>query len=189
MSPTKPPTPTFSTRNQSRRKVYTLLCATLFLLLLVTVVVLFKKHKHEQMFKGYSDSGARQGGSRYKPSQTSVRRQPASVLSDSATRHEEQRVPKGAVPYYKGLAVRPTATINIPRFGGPIRGHVRRMADGKAVSSFLAVPYARPPTDELRFEAPVRSTKWSATKEAVYQPAKCPQVRPRGIVSGLAWLK
>ena len=34
---------------------------------------------------------------------------------------------------------------------GPVEGHVVNLADGTQVRSFLGIPFAKPPTGELRF--------------------------------------
>ena len=35
---------------------------------------------------------------------------------------------------------------------GPVEGHVVDLGNGQSVLSFLAVPYARPPVESLRFQ-------------------------------------
>ena len=39
---------------------------------------------------------------------------------------------------------------------GPIEGHVVNLANGRQVRSFLGVPFAKPPTGELRFAVSIK---------------------------------
>lgn len=64
-----------------------------------------------------------------------------------------------------------------PRFArvttadGPLKGV---SLDG--ASSYLAVPFARPPVNERRFAAPVQNAAWKDEREALVMPAGCSQL-------------
>jgi para-nitrobenzyl esterase len=60
---------------------------------------------------------------------------------------------------------------------GPVRGVV---ADDHR--SFLAIPYAAPPTGELRWTSPRPATKWTTVRDATQPGAACAQ--PAGIPMG-----
>lgn len=57
---------------------------------------------------------------------------------------------------------------------GRVEGKIDRY-DGIAVQSFLGIPYAKPPIDDLRFRKPVPFGKWMRTLKATVLPPACVQ--------------
>lgn len=167
---------TFSTRNQSKKKIFTCVMAGTLFLILVTVIVLFKKHKNEQMYKGYDQRQQRSGASNRMKS-------PSTILSSGHKPHQEVAIKPSAAatasatarnPFYQS-ATKPSKVVNIGTNGGPVKGQMRRTISGKVVTSFLGIPYASPPVEDLRFESPKACKPWTQVIDAFYQPAKCPQ--------------
>lgn len=58
---------------------------------------------------------------------------------------------------------------------GRIRGVVTERVPGKRIHTFLGVPYAMPPVNELRFERPVPPTPWEGVRYAQKLPPACIQ--------------
>lgn len=58
---------------------------------------------------------------------------------------------------------------------GRIRGVVTERIPGKRIHSFLGVPYATPPVNELRFERPMPPTSWEGVRYAQKLPPACIQ--------------
>lgn len=57
---------------------------------------------------------------------------------------------------------------------GTIRG-IRRTVSGVKVETFLGIPFAKPPTGELRFKKPVKVDAWNDILDANKQPNSCEQ--------------
>src|SRR5688572_17629508 len=83
----------------------------------------------------------------------------------------------GAIPAL-GADADPVASVS----GGHVRGAV--LAKGGAV--FKGIPYAQPPTGELRWREPIPVKPWSGVRDATKFAAICPQVPVRGMVSDAA---
>ncbi|HEU0036158.1 MAG TPA: carboxylesterase/lipase family protein [Kofleriaceae bacterium] len=54
-------------------------------------------------------------------------------------------------------------------------GVVRGSDDGQGVRSWLGIPYAAPPIDELRWRPPSPAASWDGARDATKLGAKCPQ--------------
>ncbi|KAL5279764.1 CES5A.2 family protein [Megaselia abdita] len=60
--------------------------------------------------------------------------------------------------------------------GGVLIGRHMETAKGRHIRSFLGIPYAKPPLDDLRFKSPVPYPSWEGVKLAVKDSAVCPQI-------------
>ncbi|XP_022165143.1 bile salt-activated lipase-like isoform X2 [Myzus persicae] len=59
---------------------------------------------------------------------------------------------------------------------GALHGHQNKtLLSNKPYVSFLGIPYAKPPVDDLRFKAPVKHPGWSGVLEAISEGNKCMQ--------------
>lgn len=79
-------------------------------------------------------------------------------------------------------AVASTAPV-VTTEGGAVLGVSR--ADG--VDAFLGMPYAAPPTGELRWQAPHPAAAWNGTRNATQFGASCPQFSEVNASSRAAW--
>lgn len=59
---------------------------------------------------------------------------------------------------------------------GVILGRYMSSESGRTISSFLGIPFARPPVGDLRFKAPQKAIPWDGTRLAQLDPPKCPQI-------------
>ncbi|XP_059179288.1 uncharacterized protein LOC131958336 [Physella acuta] len=59
--------------------------------------------------------------------------------------------------------------------GGKLRGVTKQFNSGREVQVFYEIPYARPPTGNLRFEPPTPAGPWSGTRDASEPGVICPQ--------------
>ncbi|EFA11201.1 pyrethroid hydrolase Ces2a isoform X1 [Tribolium castaneum] len=50
---------------------------------------------------------------------------------------------------------------------------------GKTVNAFLGIPYAAPPTGDLRFAPPLKHPPWNETRQATSFAPHCPQLPPK----------
>ncbi|XP_049791543.1 acetylcholinesterase-like [Schistocerca nitens] len=66
---------------------------------------------------------------------------------------------------------------------GTLRGAVVSSALGTQYASFKGVPYARPPTGELRFQAPQAADSWEGVRDALEEGSACVQ-EPGGPEAG-----
>lgn len=175
-------TPTFTTRNRSRKKFYTLLLAGTFVALMVAIIILYRRDRMQRMYRDI-ELGTRGkynfgGGGGSQQSASSPGRgnggggRPAGGMNDDSGRRTspEDR-------YYAAESIAAEVITLLPQNGGaPLKGQVHRRADGRNVVSYLGVPYAYPPTNELRFEPPkLIVANWTKIAEAFYQPPRCPQ--------------
>ncbi|XP_021951286.1 venom carboxylesterase-6 [Folsomia candida] len=93
-----------------------------------------------------------------------------------------------------GLAIAYYYTITTSQsFGGPtvvtkyggLKGIKSVSRGGRDYFEFLAIPYAKPPTGELRFESPQRPEKWKGVRDAGSYGAQCIQLELLlGIIMG-----
>ena len=60
---------------------------------------------------------------------------------------------------------------------GKIQGFETATSNGKKVSAWYGVPFARPPVGSLRFRHPRPADKWEGVKQTREQPNSCVQVR------------
>ncbi|KAF5288895.1 hypothetical protein FQA39_LY03774 [Lamprigera yunnana] len=59
---------------------------------------------------------------------------------------------------------------------GVIKGSYRKTLNGRSYSSFIGIPYAKPPIGELRFKAPLPAQRWSGVLDATKEEHPvCPQ--------------
>lgn len=58
---------------------------------------------------------------------------------------------------------------------GKIVGRYMTSDSGKTIRAFMGIPYAEPPTGNLRFRAPVTVSKWHGTLRAQHEPPMCLQ--------------
>ncbi|NP_001303636.1 acetylcholinesterase-like precursor [Cimex lectularius] len=58
---------------------------------------------------------------------------------------------------------------------GKVQGVTLKSATGKDVDAWLGIPFAKPPTGNLRFKLPQPPEKWDDTKQATRQPNSCVQ--------------
>ncbi|GAB6028307.1 hypothetical protein CHUAL_002481 [Chamberlinius hualienensis] len=59
---------------------------------------------------------------------------------------------------------------------GEILGTIRNSTEGREFFSFLGIPFAEPPVDELRFAAPVKSGPWEGRLNATKEGKACYQI-------------
>ncbi|XP_065216364.1 juvenile hormone esterase-like isoform X2 [Planococcus citri] len=59
---------------------------------------------------------------------------------------------------------------------GVINGTVGKSRNGRLFQQFYSIPYAEPPTGELRFKAPIEAKSWSGIKDATILPPACIQI-------------
>ena len=62
---------------------------------------------------------------------------------------------------------------------GSLRGRLEPVVNGLWVRQFLGIPYAQPPTGQLRFARPQPAKQWTGTRDAVNFGPICPQYSPR----------
>ncbi|XP_046751717.1 esterase E4-like [Diprion similis] len=67
-----------------------------------------------------------------------------------------------------------TPQVSIPQ--GKLQGTTRTTRHNRSISAFLGIPYAQPPTGNLRFANPVAANGWYGTRNASVDSNKCPQV-------------
>ncbi|XP_031554922.1 acetylcholinesterase-like [Actinia tenebrosa] len=69
---------------------------------------------------------------------------------------------------------------------GQVRGKRDSVAKGQDIDLFIGIPYAQPPTGELRFAAPQPAKPWKGILNATEYGAQCPQEETigRGILAG-----
>lgn len=230
---------TFTTRNQSRKNIYFLLIAGTLMLLLVTIIVLIRRHRYQEMFKGYDQNrynnnhhlhhqhhlphyyinNINEPLHRSRTNDNNINNQSILDLrnssenksikfnksdynnsdadidqnqSSSNIKQHSNILHNHLKPFYDSKTVlRTTSIVNILHNGGPVRGQIRLIKSSsdvysktdtsaittKVVSSFLGIPYAAPPVNDLRFEPPKSALTWTKIKNAIYQVPKCPQVR------------
>ncbi|XP_052097582.1 cholinesterase 2-like isoform X1 [Mytilus californianus] len=60
---------------------------------------------------------------------------------------------------------------------GRIRGFEQTSYSNKIVSTFLGIPFAKPPIGDLRFKRPEPLQNWSDTKQCKVLPNSCPQIK------------
>lgn len=59
---------------------------------------------------------------------------------------------------------------------GKLKGSILKSRNGRNFTAFQGIPYAKPPVNELRFEAPVAAEKWKdVVLDATKEPASCIQ--------------
>ncbi len=76
----------------------------------------------------------------------------------------------GAMPSVFAAAAPVTLSNTITLSEGTIRGNAR---DANGVLSFLGIPYAEPPTGNLRWHSPQAGTRWSGTRNATAFGSTC----------------
>lgn len=59
---------------------------------------------------------------------------------------------------------------------GTLKGLKEESVNGRPFLSFYAIPYAKPPLAELRFQDPVEEEAWTEMRDASSQPEPCSQV-------------
>src|SRR5689334_10517263 len=62
---------------------------------------------------------------------------------------------------------------------GPVQGFVR-----SGISTFLGIPYAAPPSGELRWKPPEPAAPWTQTLKATKFGNTCPQITEPGVFAG-----
>ena len=58
---------------------------------------------------------------------------------------------------------------------GTLKGIIKTARNGDEYHAFLAVPYAKPPVDELRWEKPIPASSWEGVRDATENPNMCMQ--------------
>ena len=58
---------------------------------------------------------------------------------------------------------------------GKIVGKIEGLPLGKSVLTYLGIPFAEPPVNELRFAAPNQAKPWTGIRQATDYKAACPQ--------------
>ena len=58
---------------------------------------------------------------------------------------------------------------------GKLRGIILGASLNRTVGAFLGIPYANPPTNDLRFKPPVDVSMWDGIRDATRQPPSCYQ--------------
>ncbi|XP_060878202.1 esterase FE4-like isoform X2 [Metopolophium dirhodum] len=67
-------------------------------------------------------------------------------------------------------------TMDVVLEQGALRGlHNKTLLSNKPYVSFLGIPYAKPPINDLRFKAPVKHPGWSGVLEAISEGDRCMQ--------------
>lgn len=59
---------------------------------------------------------------------------------------------------------------------GEILGRYITSETGRTVHAFIGIPFASPPTGDLRFKAPQNVTPWNGTLFTQDERSKCPQI-------------
>jgi para-nitrobenzyl esterase len=62
---------------------------------------------------------------------------------------------------------------------GPVQGYTRN-----GVDVFLGIPYAAPPTGDLRWQPPQPVKSWRDTRDSTHYASSCPQVTTLGVFAG-----
>lgn len=60
---------------------------------------------------------------------------------------------------------------------GKVRGYSQTSYNSKIVSTYLGIPFATPPTGDLRFQRPIPVQNWTGTLECKKLPNSCPQIK------------
>ena len=58
---------------------------------------------------------------------------------------------------------------------GSLRGRLEPVVNGLWVRQFLGIPYAQPPTGQLRFARPQPAKQWTGIRDALTFGQQCPQ--------------
>ena len=58
---------------------------------------------------------------------------------------------------------------------GQIRGHLKYSQDGRPYAAYDGIPYANPPTRDLRWQPPVPVSPWEGVRDCTTPPPICPQ--------------
>ncbi len=82
------------------------------------------------------------------------------------------------MPWTASAQEPPANTVSVKTPAGVLRG-----AEQDGMRSFLGVPYARPPTGELRWRAPQPLPAWAGTRDALTFGPACMQGRGRAVVA------
>lgn len=160
-------TPTFTPRNKSRKKLYVLVLAGLFIALLVTVILLHKREKNRQIFENSWKKGdPRRGGISGHGG--------SSEPSEDSSQQDSSREHKPEEAFYPADSIENEVTTIVQ--SGPLVGQVRKLNNGRSVVSYLGVPYAAAPVGANRFEPPRPVVNWTHPLKAFYQPPQCAQV-------------
>ncbi|XP_033228633.1 esterase E4-like [Belonocnema kinseyi] len=76
------------------------------------------------------------------------------------------------------------AALKVKILDGTIQGTEMKTRNGRTISAFFGIPYANPPTGNLRFKEPVAlKIKWTGVRSAVNETHSCLQ-KINGIVKG-----
>ncbi|KAG0728904.1 Esterase E4 [Chionoecetes opilio] len=68
---------------------------------------------------------------------------------------------------------------------GTLKGVRERSVGGRSILSFYAIPFARPPLGELRFQDPVEEEAWMGVRNASRQPEPCLQISFQNLKDGV----
>ncbi|XP_053685664.1 glutactin-like [Sabethes cyaneus] len=80
-------------------------------------------------------------------------------------------------PFLVAAQVEEQPIVNIPELGS-VRGSISHSSwTNRTIYQFQAIPFAKSPTGELRFQPPVKATSWEGTLDASKPGIMCPQIR------------
>ena len=75
----------------------------------------------------------------------------------------------------KEVKAEPIQYVTLDTNSGQLRGRKNKF-NNITVNTFFGIPYAKPPTGDLRFERTAPIGNWNGVRDALQQPASCLQV-------------
>jgi len=89
---------------------------------------------------------------------------------------EESGSEEGFIREKKPVVVREANSPEVSTAEGKLQGTILQTHKGKNIYAFLGIPYASPPTGELRFTTPRPVQHWDGVRTATMEGSSCPQM-------------